>query len=410
MHKFTREQTQIIWVLSLVNFFNYVDRQVIFPLFHNIQVEFGVSDAQLGMLGSVFMLVHSLASVPLGMLADKYSRRLLITAGVAFWSFASFFSGMATSFKALLGIRSLVGIGEASYAPAATAMISDNFPQEERARAQGYFNAGMFIGGTLGAALGGIIAYHFNWRYAFFFVSAPGFLLAFLSSRLYDKTEKSIHPKIPFRQLLKNPALLWSIVGGTLTAFAGGGYISWGVEFVRRYKGYNIQEASIILGLAMMISGVLGVFLGGYVADRLHKKYAWGRSDTIAWSLLIAAPLMFLGLQADGKYFLLLFFLGSMFLSAYHSPATAVIHDVVPQHMRATAFAFYVLIIHLFGDTTAPAIVGRISDLSQARFGGDGGLRHGLEFVTIFVFLAGICFFFVSRSIRNKTSPEYIEE
>jgi MFS family permease len=406
-------QKYILLVLTLVNFFNYIDRQVIFPLFHSIQLDFHVTDAQLGLLGTVFMLVHSLSSVPLGILADKTSRKALIAGGVGFWSIASFASGLMPNFNALLGVRSLVGIGEASYAPAATAMISDNFPSEARAQAQGFFNVGMFVGGTLGAMIGGIIAYHFSWRLAFFWVSIPGFVLAWLCSDLRDKRDaRPIVQKerISIWKLLKNPAFAWVLISGTFVTFAVGAYISWGVEFVRRYKGYNLQQASIILGITMMVAGVLGVFLGSYIADYLQKKMAWGRALTIAVSQLIAAPLMYFGVHDDhSKFlFLFLFFTGTVFLSFYHGPATAVIHDIVPKHMRATAFATYVLVIHLLGDTPAPAVIGKISDLTNIpHLGSHAGLRFGLELVTGLVFLSGLTSLMVSRSIQKGRAVIY---
>lgn len=405
LNKFTKEQKFMLWVLALVNFFNYVDRQVIFPLFYNIKMEFHVTDTQLGLLGTVFMLVHSIASVPLGVAADKYARRALVAGGVAFWSVASFASGLVGSFRGLLGVRSLVGIGEASYAPAATAMISDNFPQEARARAQGYFNAGMFVGGTLGAALGGIIAYNMNWRYAFFFVSIPGFALAWLSTKLVDVRKIHEEERISIFQLFRNPAYVWVLISGTLVTFAVGAYISWGVEFVRRYKGYDLEQASIILGLTMMLAGVLGVIVGSYIADKLQEKMRHGRALTVALSLIAAAPLMIAGVSIGNEYpkifFLLLFFFGTVLLSFYHAPTTAVIHDVVPKHMRATAFAVYLLAVHLFGDTPAPAIIGKVSDQYNLKF--------GLQLVTGLVLLSGLAFLVVSREVNKESSKIFVE-
>src|SRR3989344_3434248 len=183
--KLTKEQKTILIVLTLINFFNYVDRQLIFPLFDSIKQEFGVSDFQLGLLGTLFMLVHSLASVPLGMLADRYSRKTVIAIGVGFWSAVTFFSGLVTSFRQLVFLRSLVGIGEASYAPAATAIISDTFPAGFRARAQGIYNIGMFTGGTLGAMLAGTLIFYFHsWRAVFFIVAVPGLVLAYAATRV----------------------------------------------------------------------------------------------------------------------------------------------------------------------------------------------------------------------------------
>lgn len=391
-----RDQKFLLAILCLINFVNYIDRQVIFPLFGHIKAEFHVSDFQLGLLGTMFMLTHSILSLPLGMLADTKNRKAVISGGVAFWSIMTFASGLVGSFKQLLAVRSLVGIGEASYAPAATAMISDNFNPEVRARAQGFFNIGMFVGGTLGAMLGGVIAYYFgDWRIAFFLVSIPGFMLAFLCGKIVDKVRRHQEYKVSLSELLKNRALVWIIISGIFVTFAGGAYVSWGVEFFHRYKGYNLRDASLVLGSTMMAAGVVGVLAGSWLADHFQKHAAWGRSAVVAVSLMISAPLIYMGIgNVSSRIVLLaLFFTGTAFLSFYHGPVAAVIHDVVPDHMRATATAVYILVIHLLGDTLAPAAVGRISD----RY----GLQAGLHAVTWLVFLSGLAFLMVCRVISN---------
>lgn len=382
----TRNQKAMLWVLTLINLLNYLDRQVIFPLFGHLKAEFGLTDFHLGILGTAFLLVQSLATFPLGILADRMSRKVIIAGGVALWSAATFASGLAGSFKGLLGIRSVVGIGEASYAPAAVAMITDNFPEETTARVQGVFSVGMLIGGTLGAIIGGLVAYYFNdWRLAFFIVSVPGFILAFSALGLQDTRVEHHEPKVSLWTLLRNKAYGWIIVSGTLVSFAVGAFITWGVEFISRYKDYNVKDAALILGVGMMIASVIGVMIGSYVADHLYKKYAWGRSVVIAVSLLVSAPLMYFGLEDTTKgLFLFFFFTGAIFLSVYLGPVTAVLHDVVPKQFRASAFGMYVLFIHLVGESVAPAIIGTISDQS--------GLRAGLEFATVFVFLSGLTF------------------
>lgn len=393
----SREQKSILIALALINFFNYVDRQVIFPLFDLIKQEFLVSDFQLGLLGTVFMFIHSLASLPFGVWADKYSRKTIIAGGVLFWSVASFASGLAGSFKSLLGIRSLVGVGEAAYAPAATAMITDNVPENFRAQAQGIFNAGLFMGGTLGAMIGGVIAFYFHsWRVAFFLVSVPGLALAWWSLRLKDVRAQSPGHNLNFRSLLKNIIYIWILLGGILSTFATGAFVSWGIEFVIRYKGYNLRDASLVLGGTLMLAGVVGVFLGSLIADFLHEKYHFGRSIVVAASQVIAAPVLYWGISSPGKspVFFLSFFIGTMLLAFYYGPVTAVMHDVVPESLRATSFALYILVIHLLGDTLAPAIIGKISDRYS--------LRIGLELATIFVFLSGLCFFIVTEIIRKN--------
>ncbi len=402
----TRDQKVMLLILTLINLLNYLDRQVVFPLFDMLKVQFHLSDFSLGVLGTAFLLVQSLAAFPMGVLADRFSRRAVIGAGVAFWSIATFASGLANSFGVLLGIRSAVGIGEASYAPAAVAIISDNFPPETNAQVQGFFNVGMLIGGTLGAVIGGLVAFYTNnWRLAFFIVSIPGFVLAYLVLRIKDKRLVHHEPKVPLTTLLANKAFLWIIVSGTLVSFATGAFITWGVEFISRYKDYNVRDAALILGIGMMIASTIGVLAGSRLADWLHARYAWGRSIVVALSLMVAAPLMYFGLEDTGKAaFLFFFFTGAIFLAVYLGPVTAVLHDVVPKQFRASAFGIYALFIHLLGEAFAPAIIGIISDAH--------GLRAGLEFSTFFVFLSGLCFlpvaFIIARN-HQRSSGDVLE-
>ena len=209
----TRDQKMLLLALTLINLLNYLDRQVIFPLFGSLKLEFGLTDFHLGILGTAFLLVQSIAGLPMGVLADRFERRFIVAGGVAFWSIASFASGLATSFNSLLGIRSLVGIGEASYAPAAVAMITDNFPNESNSQVQGVFNIGMLIGGTVGAMIGGLVAYYLhNWRLAFFIVSIPGIILAYVAFKLKDIRVVHHEPKAPLLSLLKNKAYVWIII------------------------------------------------------------------------------------------------------------------------------------------------------------------------------------------------------
>src|SRR5271170_4476108 len=143
---FSGKQWQVLLILMLVNFVNYVDRQIVFALFPYLRHDFGLTNLQLGALATAFTVVLSLGSVPLGMLADRVSRRAVISAGILFWSGATFFTGLANSFRTLLIARGMVGIGEAAYTPAGAAVITASFPKEVRARVQGAFDIGMFIG------------------------------------------------------------------------------------------------------------------------------------------------------------------------------------------------------------------------------------------------------------------------
>jgi MFS family permease len=154
---FNYQQARLLAVLALINFVNFADRQVLNPLLPLLRQHFGVSDAQLGSLQMVLLVILALASIPSGYLADRFDEPKIISAGVLFWSVAAICSGLAPTFAFLFVVRGLVGIGEAAYAPAAQSLISDSFSRQHRALAQSIFASGMILGGVSGLALGGLM-------------------------------------------------------------------------------------------------------------------------------------------------------------------------------------------------------------------------------------------------------------
>ncbi|HEV3221071.1 MAG TPA: MFS transporter [Candidatus Acidoferrales bacterium] len=360
---FTGRQWTVLVILMLINFVNYVDRQIIFSLFPSIRAEFGLSYKQLGSFAMAFTVVLAVMSLPLGMLADRVSRRLVISIGVIFWSAATFFSGLATSFRTLLAARALVGVGEAAYTPAGTAVISATFPKEVRARVQGAFDAGMFVGGAVGIALGGIIAQWFGWRAAFFFVGVPGLLLGLSGFKLPEPPGAEPHAKLPLRELARVPAYLMILVSGWFSSFAGYTYVTWGPDFVQEYRGFTPQESGIILGVTALIAGACGILAGATLADHLARKWPWGRAIIVPIGFAIASPFIYGGLHAHTKLsFAVLFGIGTFFLSWYHGPVTATIHDLIPSRGHATALGLYYLFVNLFAMALAPIVIGAIAD------------------------------------------------
>ena len=359
---FTGKQWRVLLILMLVNFVNYVDRQIVFALFPYLRHDFGLSSLQLGALATAFTVVLSLASFPLGMLADRISRRAVISAGVLFWSGATFFTGLAGSFRSLLIARGLVGVGEAAYTPAGAAVISASFPKEVRARVQGAFDIGMFVGGAVGISLGGYIAATFGWRWAFFLVGIPGVLLGLSALRLPKSVVSAVKDSMPVRELLQVPAFLALLVSGFFCSFAGYSYVVWGPDLVNG-KGFSAAQASMALGSTIVLGGMLGIATGAYLSDRLAKLWTWGRAVVVPIGFVLAAPPIYFALYAIGKiHFLLLFGLGAFFLSWYHGPLTATIHDLVPPRGHATALGFYYLFVNLFSMAIAPVVIGRLAD------------------------------------------------
>lgn len=182
----TRYRWYALGLLAFINLLNYIDRNVIYALFEPIKRDLGLTDGQLGWLGSAYILVFSVAALPFGVLSDLRSRRAVIAGGVTVWSAFTFLSGLVRSYWQLFTCRAVVGIGEAAYGPAASSLVADYFPGPRRAMAMGIFASGVSLGGVLGLLLGGLLESEYGWRIAFMTVGVPGFVCALLVARLAD--------------------------------------------------------------------------------------------------------------------------------------------------------------------------------------------------------------------------------
>ena len=397
--------SKILLVLTLIEFINYFDRQVVFPLFSFLKADFGLSDFELGLIGTVFMIIHATFSVPLGILADKWVRKNIIAAGVAIWSVATFITGTVQNFTQLLITRAAVGIGEASYAPAATSLIADNFPLEKRARASSIFHLGMFFGGTLGMILAGVLGSKLGWRACFFIVAVPGIILALTALRIKEtkhehKNTSEVNTK-NILQLFKTPAYIMTLVSGIMLTFTSSAIISWMTQFFIRFHNYSVDQASITIGLAVIIGGPLGIYSGGYFSDLLYNKYKKPRSLAMAIAFILATPLMYITLTTQNEILLLVTLVMATYLMTfYYGPMVALIQDIVPGSLKATAFAFYLFTVHLIGSTPAPALIGKISDISN--------LQTALFLVVLSNLLGGVLLLITTKLLIKRKDTQSV--
>lgn len=168
------------------------------------------------------------------------------------------------------------------------------------------------------------------------------------------------------RELLRVPAFVALLLSGWFCSFAGYAYVAWGPAFVQSYRGFNASEAGLSLGITLIVGGTCGIAVGAYLSDLLAKLRTWGRPIIIPIGFVLGAPAIFLALHSVGKaQFLLYFGLAAFFLSWYHGPLTATIHDLVPPSGRGTALGLYYLFVNLFSMALAPLIVGWIADHSN---------------------------------------------
>ena len=280
-------QIRLLAVLALINFVNFADRQVVVPLLPLLRQQMNLTDAQLGSLQTWLLVVLAAASIPCGFLADRFSRTQIIAAGIVFWSLATIACGLASSFVFLLVARAAIGVGEAAYAPAAQSMISDSFPYKLRAMSQSIFASGMLLGGAAGLAFGGLMGAVHGWKYTFIIVGLICFIPGLFILKLPEPPRRPRSEVVPLSSLLRVPAFLAMIVAGTLITFASVSLLTWGTDFAVNYKEFSLREAALSLALVALLSLLLGVLTGGYLADRIQKKYPYGRIHRHRGRLLV---------------------------------------------------------------------------------------------------------------------------
>jgi MFS transporter, Spinster family, sphingosine-1-phosphate transporter len=366
---FNYQQARLLAVLALINFVNFADRQVLNPLVPLLRAHFNVTDTQLGSLQWVLLVVLALASIPSGYLADRFNEPKIIACGVLFWSLAAIASGLAPTFAFLFVARGMVGIGEAAYAPAAQSLISDSFSRENRALAQSIFASGMILGGVAGLALGGIMGERHGWQRAFLIVGILGLLPGLSALKLKEPSRRPRSEVVPVAQLLRVPAFVAMIAAGICITFSSVSFVTWGIDYATNYKNFSVKEAALSLAVIALLSSVLGALSGGFVADRVQKRLPFGRILVIACAFLVAAPFLLVAIQSEEKWMVLAgFFVSMFFMSWYHGPTTAVLHDLTPQRAHATAVGVYMFATQLLG-ALGPLFIGRISDMSDLQIG-----------------------------------------
>ena len=369
----------VLAVMVGINFLNYMDRYVGAAASPLIQKEFHLSDSQVGLLGSAFLLVYALAAVPFGFWADRGVRKTVVAAGVAIWSLATLFTGFARSFPQLFVSRAVLGIGEAGYYPAGTSLLSDYFPKEQRGRTMSIWGAGSTFGIAVGFAGGGYIAEKFGWRSAFFFAAVPGILFALLAYGLREPLRGSaekigraverIHDASlrTFVDLLRIRTLRATILSQTLLYFVLASNAFWLPILLTRRFNLSVGKAGLLAGVVLVAGGLIGTLAGGWIADRRAKNDPSAHLQVGIAGFLLGAIFISVALVAPLNVgpipvFVPAFVLAVVCLYLYSGPFTAVAQNVVSPGLRASAVTMLLFVSHVFGDSHSTFDVGWISD------------------------------------------------
>jgi MFS family permease len=363
-----------------INFLNYMDRWVASSAATPIEKEFHLTDAQFGLIGTAFLLVYAIAALPFGYWGDRGVRKTVIGVGVTIWSLATLFTGFARTYFHLFLSRAIVGVGEASYYPAGTSLLSDFFPKEQRGRVMAIWNGGATIGIAVGFAGGAYIAEKYGWRTAFYFAAIPGLLFAVLAFAFREPLRGSAEREGPalrktndinlrkFVDLIRIPTLRATIIAQTLLFFVLASNAFWLPSVLQRHFGMTQTSAGVLAGGVIVAGGLIGTLAGGWLSDRRSRTHPTAPLEVGIVGFLLGAVLITIALLSPMNIgpipvFVPVFLATVVCLYLYAGPFTAISQNVVSPGLRASAVTLTLLVAHVLGDSHSTFDVGKLSDL-----------------------------------------------
>ena len=396
----------VLGILTLVYTFNFIDRQILVILQEPIKADLGLSDTQLGLLtGFSFAVVYVTAGIPIAWLADRSNRRNIVAASLGIFSVMTTLSGMVQNYTQLLLARLGVGLGEAGGSPPSHSMLSDYFPEEKRGTAISIYTTGIYFGIFFGYFAGGWIAETFGWRNAFFIVGIPGIALAFLLLILVREPQRTLtsatsQDKVSFKDtmavLAQRPSFWWIALGCSTASFVGYGNGNFFPSLLIRNYGLSVTEVGVVLGIIGGTTGMLGTFLGGYLADRWGEKDKRWYVRIAFYGILLSLPLSYITLLGtEPLYVIMAYAPGHILGTLYLGPCIAICHTLVPAGMRASASAILLFVINMIGLGLGPLFVGALSDAYNTHFGAEN-LRYAMV-TALTIGTSGVFFFWKAQ-------------
>jgi MFS family permease len=408
-------------VLTIAYIFSYVDRQVLSLLVEPIRADLQITDFQMGLLqGMAFALFYTILGIPLGRLADRVSRKMIVGVGAFCWSLMTAVCGLTKSFSGLFIARIGVGVGEAGLSPAAYSLLSDLYPPHRVARAMAIYTMGITVGGGLAYLVGGVVIGIITradpidiplvgilepWQMTFLAVGLPGLLLVPLIYLMKEPPRRGALQSadgqavsaVPFKQVLsfvvENKRIFFAMfVGSSMLSIIGYGTANWYPTFLIRTYGMSIEQVGLEFGLIYGIFGTIGAFGSAVLSEKLSER---GYIDAnmrvvmlVGFFLIVPASI---GPLMPEKWMALCFAAVTVILLNAHMGITAAaVQQVTPNQMRGTVTAMLLFMTNIVGLGLGAVIIAAITDFV---FADDMALRYSLAIVAIVVCpLAGVLY------------------
>ncbi len=344
----------ILWVVSLLN---YLDRLLIASMRDPIKDSIPMTDAQFGLLTTIFLFVYGTLSPFGGYFADRFSRKMVIVVSLLVWSAVTLWTGFVSSFGEMLAARAVMGISEACYMPAAVALITDYHKGRTRSIASGLLMSGLYAGMALGGT-GGYIADLWGWRYGFHLFGIIGiaysFFLFFIlrdvpenqnigMDQITGYPDKEPEKRVAFGEMIRNlfgSRSYWIIlIYGSLLVITFWVIYAWLPTYFKERFNLSLGEAGVSATAYIQVASLIGVIVGGILADRWSKKNIRGRMYVPAIGFIIGGPFLF-AMASTGVFgvaiaSIIVFGLAKGFHDANFMP---IICQVVDKRYRATGY------------------------------------------------------------------------
>jgi predicted MFS family arabinose efflux permease len=417
MPSFTPPYRNYVLCLLLAGYLlNSFDRSILGVLLEPIRLEFGVSDASLGLLGGLaFAAFYSTLGIPIAMWADRWSRRNVLALSVALWTVMTALCGLAATFPLLVLARIGTAVGESGASPASQSLIASYFTTERRATALAIFALGAPAGAMLAGLLGGAGNEMFGWRTTFVLAGVPGLLLAplvlltvndsrpgrGLGAHSVPRAAHAASPREVAAYLWQRPSFRHLCLACAFLAMAIYSTATFNGAFLMRSHDWNTAAVGQLMALSGAF-GIAGTFLGGYLADRLRQRrgdqrwYLW----IPAISTLLLAPCLLVAYLTSNSVTLVVTFAICGFLSTvFFGPSFATTQALATERMRAVAAAVLIFVKTVVGMGLGPLVVGTISD-ALGEGAGQQSLRYALLTSAVFAVLSCAHFLRSAQTLR----------
>lgn len=419
VHKNGHYAWYVAILLSLAHLVSFLDRFVMGLVLVPVKMEFGLSDTQLGLLhGTGFVILYTLAALPLGRLADRSNRRNLIIIGILLWSVATAACGLTNSFASLFAARIGVGFGEASLLPAAMSLLAAYFSRKQLGRAVGTFTMGASLGTSLAFIAGGaILAWlvtrggmdlpyfgHLSpWKALFVITSLPGLALALLlltvrePERLADQTIVKPSIREAFRYIgARREAYLWHTAASVAVIILIQAGAAWAPTFYVRIFDFSPAAAGMAVGTIILVVAPLGHIAGGYLVDEFHRRGITSAPGLVIGLMLLLAvgPAIVFCTTKNMTLSFVSFGIMKFFLTAAAPPGLAGVQMITPERLRGLMTACFLAIVTLLAVGLGPVMVGMMTDRV---FGNEKALPFSLLILTLAFTVLGVLTAWTSR-------------